>query len=136
MKIFVGGRAFRNEFSQIARDVREVAARFGAKIVASEDLAIAPARDLRDVDFFLILRSYPGEFSPMAVERLRRAAPLAPIAFIAGALCGGENRTGANFPGTRRFYANEWRQFARKEFFRFFENSSGLFAAPPIATIF
>jgi len=139
MKIFLGGGRSREEFRAVERDVREAAERFGASTVAFDafdggsfdDLT---ARTLFDVDFFVLCRSFPNEFSPADVERLRRIAPLAPIALVAGTLCEGENRTGATFPGTRRFYPETWRSTGRREFFRFFAESAGLFVASPLET--
>ncbi|MBR4835122.1 MAG: hypothetical protein IKU86_12445 [Thermoguttaceae bacterium] len=139
MKIFLGGKTTREEFQAIERDVRRAEARFGVSTVLCETFARgalddSTARTLNDVGFFLLCRSFPNEFSPVDVERLRRIAPLAPIALVAGSLCEGENRTGATFPGTRRFYAETWRSTGRREFFRFFAESAGLFAASPLAT--
>ena len=139
MKVFLGGRTSREEFQTIERDVRQAAERFGASTVVWEafdagSLTDATARTLFDVDFFLLCRSFPNEFSPADVERLRRSAPLAPIALVAGTLCEGENRTGATFPGTRRFYPETWRSTGRREFFRFFAENAGLFAASPLET--
>ena len=139
MKIFLGGRTSREEFRAVERDVRRAAERFGASTSVFEAfdggaLDDSTARTLFDVDFFVLCRSFPSEFSPADVERLRRIAPLAPIALVAGSLCEGENRTGANFPGTRRFYPETWRSTGRREFFRFCAESAGLFAASPLET--
>lgn len=139
MKIFLGGGRSREEFRTIEQDVRRAEERFGASTVVFEafddqTLDDATARTLFDVDFFVLCRSFPNEFSPADVERLRRIAPLAPIALVAGTLCEGENRTGATFPGTRRFYPETWRSTGRREFFRFFAESAGLFAASPLET--
>lgn len=139
MKIFLGGRTSREEFRAVERDVRRAAERLGASTVVFEAfdggaLDDLTARTLFDVDFFVLCRSFPSEFAPADVERLRRIAPLAPIALVAGSLCEGENRTGAAFPGTRRFYPESWRSTGRREFFRFFAESAGLFAASPLET--
>lgn len=139
MRIFLGGRTSREEFRAVKQDVRRAAERFGAETVVFEtfdggSLDASTARTLFDVDFFLVCRSFPSEFSPVDVERLRRIAPLAPIAIVAGTLCEGENRTGASFPGTRRFYPETWRSTGRGEFFRFLAESAGLFAASPLET--
>lgn len=139
MKIFLGGKVFRDEFRAVERDVRIAAARHNAEVVAFEEISRRkppfPSKfELATVDFFVLCRSFPNEFSPRDVERLRRAAPLAPIALIVGALCDGENRTGTPFPGVRRFYVGGWRESGRREFFRFLAESSGLFAAFPLET--
>lgn len=139
MKVFLGGRTSREEFRTVKRDVRQAEERFGASAVVCEafdagSLTDSTARTLFDVDFFVLCRAFPNEFSPADVERLRRSAPLAPIALVAGSLCEGENRTGDAFPGTRRFYPETWRSTGRREFFRFFADSAGLFAASPLET--
>lgn len=139
MKIFLGGGRSREEFRAVERDVREATERFGASTVVFDafdggSLDDSTARTLFDVDFFVLCRSFPNEFSPADVERLRRIAPLAPIALVAGTLCEGENRTGAIFSGTRRFYPETWRSTGRREFFRFFAESAGLFVASPLET--
>lgn len=139
MKIFLGGRTSREEFRAVERDVRQATERFDASTVVFEAfdggvLDDSTARTLFNVDFFVLCRSFPSEFAPADVERLRRIAPLAPIALVAGTLCEGENRTGAIFPGTRRFYPETWRSTGRREFFRFFAEKAGLFAASPLET--
>ncbi len=139
MKIFLGGKVFRDEFRTIERDVRIAAARCDAEILAAEQISrqkspFPSTFELSTVDFFVLCRSFPSEFSPRDVERLRRAAPLAPIALVVGALCDGENRTGTPFPGVRRFYVGGWRESGRREFFRFLAESSGLFASFPLET--
>ncbi len=135
MIIFLGGRADRREFLELARDAREIAARCGASLIERDGFKAAD-ETLRRVDFFLLLRSFPNEFCVKDVERLRRASPLAPIATIVGKLCESENRTGERFPGVRRYYAHEWRETFRSEFLRFFDfrGASGVFAESPLTS--
>ena len=126
------GRSDRREFLALASDVRELSGRFGVPVLDRRDFTAGPI--LRNVDFFLLLRSFPNEFCVADVERFRRLSPLAPIVTIAGELCEGEDRTGERFPGVRRFYASKWRERGRDEFVRFFDASgaTGLFAASPL----
>ena len=128
------GRCDRREFVELANDARELAGRSGVAVLERRDFSADAA--IRSVDFILLFRSYPNEFSVGAVERLRSLAPLAPIAMIAGTLCEGEDRTGDRFPGVRRFYANEWRERGRFELIRFFDASgaTGLFAESPLTS--
>jgi len=141
MKIFLGGQSSRGEFHNVVDDVDEIAARVGALIETRESISDVendpnyPAF-LRDVDFFVLCRSFPNEFRARDVEALRRAAPLAPIICVAGTLCEGENRTGESFPGVRRFYFDAWRNVGRVEFAQFFESdgAKGLFAASPLTS--
>jgi len=141
MKIFLSGQTFRNEFQGVVADVDRIAADYGVTVETRESIADVETdanypNFLRDVDFFVLCRSFPNEFCARDVEALRRAAPLAPIALIAGTLCEGENRTGESFPGVRRFYFDSWRNVGRVEFARFFERNGakGVFAASPLAS--
>lgn len=134
MKICLCGRVDRDEFCQTARDASEIVARANGVIARASCVAelTREVAELRDVDFFLLLRSFPSEFSALELESLRRAAPLAPIAIISGELCEGENRAGERFHGARRFYVREWRDFWRAEFEKFCDprGARGLFTAP------
>ncbi len=152
MKIFIGGRISRDEFHEIERDVNAIAFRAKADVVARERLNTDPfferfvgesidddepvLHSLCDVDFFLLCRSFPNEFTVKDVETLRRVNPLAPIVVIAGELCEGEERTGEKFLGVRRYYLGSWRAEGKRQFERFFspDGSSGTFIASPLAT--
>ena len=128
------GKCERCEFAELARDARELAGRFGVAVLERRDFFAFAA--IRSVDFILLFRSYPNEFSVDDVEQMRRLAPLAPIAMIAGVLCEDEDRTGDRFPGVRRFYANEWRERGRVELTRFLAptGATGLFAESPLTS--
>ncbi|MGI6400767.1 MAG: hypothetical protein ACOX0A_01410 [Thermoguttaceae bacterium] len=136
MLLRICGKAGRREFCELARDARSIAAQHGATTVETDGFFTDPTT--RNVDFLLLLRSFPNEFNVADVERLRRAAPLAPIAMIAGELCEGEDRTGERFFGVRRFYSSEWQVLGRFEFTRFFaaDGATGLFAESPLSPFF
>ena len=152
MKLFIGGKLSREEFHELERDVRTVADRTNAQIVTRERVNVdsdpgrfedetfddgAPSlRSLSEVDFFILCRSFPNEFTSSDVEAIRRVNPLAPIVLVAGALCEGEERTGERFVGVRRFYVETWRGEGRRELERFFDptGSKGLFTKSPLAS--
>ncbi len=128
------GKCERREFLELARDARELAGRYGVAVLERRDFSANAA--IRSVDFILLFRSYPNEFSVGDVEQMRRLAPLVPIAMIAGTLCEGEDRTGDHFSGVRRFYASEWRERGRVELIRFLDPSGarGLFTESPLTS--
>lgn len=152
MKLFIGGKLSREEFHELERDVRTVADRTNAQIVTRERVNVdsdpgrfedetfddgAPSlRSLSEVDFFILCRSFPNEFTSSDVEAIRRVNPLAPVVLVAGALCEGEERTGERFVGVRRFYVETWRGEGRRELERFFDptGSKGLFTKSPLAS--
>ncbi len=129
MIIYEGGQFGRAEFLEISKDVKRITDRFGATLLASE--LIQPDKGFRNVDFFFLFRSFPHEFLQSDVERFRRISPLAPIVVVAGKLCEGEDYHGELFPGTRRFYVDDWRSYGREEFENFF-HGKGLFMESPL----
>lgn len=134
MIVFIGGKKERREFLEITRDVCSIASRYDATVVERDGFSADAS--LCRVDFFILLRSYPNEFTAGDVERLRRCSPLAPIVIIDGTLCEGEGRTGDALYGTRRFYPSRWRSSGIESFERFFSPSgaTGPFAAPATAS--
>lgn len=59
-------------------------------------------------DVIAVAQQRPGEIAAPAFERLRRAAPLAPILGVQGSWCEGETRTGHPWPGMLRTYWHAW----------------------------
>jgi hypothetical protein len=59
-------------------------------------------------ELIVLAQSRPGEFSAAAVDRLRRAAPLARLVALLGSWCEGELRTGRPLPGAIRVYWHQW----------------------------
>ena len=66
------------------------------------------AGDLAAASLIVIAQSYPGQFSAAAIDRLRRAAPLARLVGLLGSWCEGEMRTGKPWPGVIRLYWHQW----------------------------
>ncbi len=66
-------------------------------------------------DLIVLAQSRPGEFSAAAVDRLRRAAPLARVVALLGSWCEGETRTGRPLAGVIRVYWHQWLPRFRQE---------------------
>lgn len=150
MRIFIGGRLSRAEFNELERDVRTIADRSDAQVITRERINVDDYSErfrdetfgdnkpslysLYEMDIFILCRSFPNEFSSYDVEALRRVNPLAPIVLVAGALCEGEERTGDQMTGVRRFYVATWRTEGRREFELFFDpsGSKGIFTRGPL----
>ena len=69
--------------------------------------------------WIVLAQAYPGQFSPDEVERLRRAAPLAPVVVIEGPWSAGPWRSGRPLAGVHRVswveaarqISDEWNRF-------------------------
>ena len=64
----------------------------------------------------VLAQSYPGQFSPVAIERLRRQIPLARLIHLVGAWCDGEIRSGQPLAGVTRVHWHDWRPRFEFEF--------------------
>src|SRR5260370_311264 len=103
---------FREAQQAIARDAN-------FSIAARPDLALDHLKVATELpEIIVIAQSWPGQFSTAAVERLRRAAPLARIWALLGAWCCGESRSGKPWPGTLRAYWHQWTPGWRHELLR------------------
>jgi len=80
-----------------------------------------------------VAQRFPGEFSHAAVDRLRRAAPLARVIGLMGGWCEGEMRSGSPWPGTVRVYWHQWPARCRRELSRLAEGRCDSWALPPTA---
>ena len=85
-------------------------------------------------DLLVIAQVYPGEFSPDAVDRLRRLAPLAPVVGLLGSWCEGEMRSGQPWPGSARVYWHQWPARCRRELLRIAEGANSVWTLPATAT--
>ena len=57
----------------------------------------------------VLAQSYPGQYSSVAVERLRTQIPLARLIHLVGAWCDGEIRSGQPLAGVTRVHWHDWR---------------------------
>ncbi|MBN2294296.1 MAG: hypothetical protein JXM70_17845 [Pirellulales bacterium] len=103
--VLLVGSADRAEF-HAARDQLESLA--CVRRVADIDAALAVLREGFVPELIVVAQSFPDEFSIEAVDRLRRAAPLARLLGLMGSWCEGELRTGHPWPAVPRLY---WHQF-------------------------
>lgn len=139
--ILLFGDLVREEFASIRRELRLIAADFGAEVTEVRFL-FAEAdftgflRRQRERPFAaaVFLQSYPGEFPPSLFLAVRTFFPLTPILLVAGDLCEGEGRTGAIEPGVIRLYRRQWKTSGHTELVQYLRERSGRFALPPTAT--
>jgi DNA-binding NarL/FixJ family response regulator len=72
-------------------------------------------REALEIDVIVLAQSYPGQFVPHEIDRLRRRWPLARVVVVGGSWCGGETRSGQPLSATLRM---AWHQaplrFARE----------------------
>lgn len=86
------------------------------------------------VDLIVVAQSRPGQFAAAELERLRRAAPLAPLVALVGSWCEGEPRSGAPWPGAVRVYWHQWSVRFPREIARLARGEAGDWSQPPTAT--
>ncbi|MBN1909439.1 MAG: hypothetical protein JW818_06860 [Pirellulales bacterium] len=85
-------------------------------------------------DVVVLAQAYPGEFSHGAVDRLRRAAPLARVVGLLGSWCEGEMRTGSPWPGVSRVYWHQWPAHCAQELDHLAAGQASLWSLPVTAT--
>jgi hypothetical protein len=82
----------------------------------------------------VLAQAYPEQFSAVAIDRLRRLAPLARLIAVVGSWCEGEPRSGRPLPGVVRMY---WHQAAvgiRREFSHWLQPQGLVWRLPATAT--
>jgi DNA-binding NarL/FixJ family response regulator len=85
-------------------------------------------------DVIVVAQSYPGQFSPEAIDQLHRAAPLARVLALLGSWCEGETRTGQPWPGAIRTYWHEWPARVAQEIARLRGGASSTWSLPVTAS--
>jgi DNA-binding NarL/FixJ family response regulator len=99
------------------------------------DSAVAALNEGRITpDIILIAQAFPGQFSPEAVDRLRRLAPLARVVGLLGSWCEGEMRSGTPWPAAMRVYWHQWPMRSRREFDRLIRGEPCGLALPMTAS--
>ena len=81
-------------------------------------------------DVVVVAQAYPGQFSPDAIDQLRRAAPLARVVGLLGSWCEGETRTGWPWPAAIRVYWHQWRPQCEQELSRIAAGRASTWALP------
>lgn len=117
LSILFLGDAARPEFSRLRADLPK----FGsvADFAEAESAAAAMEEGCFAADVVVVAQATPGQFSHAAIDRLRRAAPLARIVAVLGSWCEGEMRSGSPWPASLRLYWHQWPTHGRREFERF-----------------
>jgi hypothetical protein len=113
--LFVGDSE-RTEFAAVFQWLRE-----HSRMSSSPDFAVAAAQletHACDPELIVVAQSWPGQFSPKQIERLRWLAPLGRISELLGSWCEGETRTGRPPGGTLRNYWHQWLPRMAPEFER------------------
>jgi hypothetical protein len=96
---FDGAGEFLDSFGQV-HQFRD--AETAANVLASGEIVS---------DLTVIVQSYPGEFSQLAIDRLRAASPVSRMVALLGSWCEGETRSGQPWPTVIRLY---WHQGLRR----------------------
>jgi hypothetical protein len=109
-----------------------------------EAAAVAPAEGLLTAHGIVLAQAYPGQFSAVAIDRLRSLTPLARLFAILGSWCEGEPRSGHPLPGVIRMYWHQAAERIRREFADWaagtrrvsaaFENQDSAWQLPATAT--
>jgi DNA-binding NarL/FixJ family response regulator len=103
-------------------------------IVEAESAAAALAEGQVVADLIVVAQAFPGQFSHQAIDRLRRAAPLARVLGLLGSWCEGEMRTGKPWPGVIRSYWHQWVPRCDREVGRIRRGESSAWGLPATAT--
>ena len=131
LSILLLGDATRSEF----RNARAGLEQWGVGEFFDVDSAAAALDEGRIApDVILIAQAFPGQFSPEAVDRLRRLAPLARVVGLLGSWCEGEMRSGTPWPAAMRTYWHQWPTRCRREFERLIRGEPCGLALPVTAT--
>ncbi len=132
LSILLVGNSDRSEF----RPARSALAAWGQVVgfPSAKSAADALNEGLVTADVIVVAQAFPGEFSHRAIDRLRRAAPLARLLGLLGSWCEGEMRTGKPWPGAVRVYWHQWLPRCSREFERIRQGESAAWGLPPTAT--
>ena len=131
MRILLTGDYDRDEFARAIAEMREAGdlTPIASLESAAEWLAANPS-----VRLTVVAQARPGQFSAVAIERLRAAAPLTPIVALLGSWCEGEMRSGSPWPGVPRVYWHQWPARFSQEAPRLAHRNASSWTEPPTAT--
>ncbi|MBU4273030.1 MAG: response regulator [Planctomycetes bacterium] len=132
IQILVVGDIHRTEFRESASCLKRSGVVEIAADVETAEAALAQRRTAPEV--IVVAQSFPGQFPHGAIDRLRRAAPLARILGLMGSWCEGEMRSGRPWPATARLYWHQWPARCRRQFRCLAGGKRCSFALPATAT--
>jgi CheY-like chemotaxis protein len=126
--ILVLGNTDRSEFRDPVSELRSLGRVTIAKDVSSAVDLISGGEVVPDV--VVVAQAFPGQFSADAIDRLRRAAPLARVVGLLGTWCEGETRTGWPWPAAIRVYWHQWQPQCEQELGRIAAGKASTWALP------
>lgn len=85
-------------------------------------------------EVIVVAQSYPGEFSPSAIDRLQRLAPLSRVLGLLGSWCEGEMRSGQPPPAVVRIYWHQWLPRCDRQLRRMLRGERSAWGLPVTAT--
>jgi DNA-binding NarL/FixJ family response regulator len=132
ISILLVGDTLRAEFRR-AREVLEALGHVRHAPSADEaaaELASGPWTP----DVIVVAQAYPGQFSPAALDGLRRRAPLARVVALLGSWCEGEMRSGRPSPGVIRLYWHQGPARCQRQLRRILEGRDSTWDLPATAT--
>ena len=130
--VLLVGSTQRREFREAGEAVDRLAEVTRAVDVEAALTVLGEGRLAPEV--IVVAQAYPGEFSPEAVDRLRRLAPLARVVGLLGSWCEGEMRTGEPWPAAIRLYWHQWLAQCDRELGRLLDGRCSSWVLPATAT--
>ena len=128
--IVIRGRIERREFTEPFRQCTEMLEQIGVPF------HVNPAITEESLDFLLLFQSYPYEFLPADLVRLRQENPFAPFFFVLGACCegmlrtAGSSQTGGPLDSPFYRYVHGWSGTETEQIRRFLTDQPSLFSLP------
>jgi len=132
LSVLLIGDSSRPEFREARAALEELAQ--VTRFADIEPAITALEEGLLTADCIILAQAYPDQFSAVAIDHLRRLAPLGRWIAILGSWCEGESRSGHPLPGVIRIY---WHQAAvriRREFPCWFEAQGSVWLLPATST--
>ncbi|MEA1950916.1 MAG: hypothetical protein U9N87_05995 [Planctomycetota bacterium] len=127
--LFVGD-AHRAEFRTARERLESLAC---VRPAADVEAALAVLQTGFVPELIVVAQSFPDEFRIEAVDRLRRAAPLARLLGLMGSWCEGELRTGHPWPAVPRLYWHQFPAQCERELTRLHDGAGSTWGLPVTA---
>jgi DNA-binding NarL/FixJ family response regulator len=132
ISILLLGDTLRAEFRR-AREVLEAPGHV-RHARSADDAAAELAGGQWTPDVIVVAQTYPGQFSPAALDGLRRRAPLARVVALLGSWCEGEMRSGRPSPGVIRLYWHQGPARCQRQLRRILAGRDSTWDLPATAT--
>jgi len=106
LSILLVGSTLRSEFQEARALLERLGKVVAVRHVEAAENVLESGRVAPDL--IVVAQAYPGQFCSEAIDRVRRAAPVAPVVALLGSWCEGEMRTGPPWPAATRVYWHQW----------------------------